>query len=61
MTTIDEIKEHLKDIFIETLITYKANERICAFIISKTGAVAINLSEIPGYEYFFLEKKVRNT
>ena len=58
MTTIDEIKAHLKEIFIDTLITYKANERVCAFIITKTGAVAINLSEIPGYENFFLEKKL---
>ena len=58
MTTIDEIKAHLKEIFIDTLITYKANERVCAFIITKTGAVAINLSEIPGYEAFFLEKKL---
>ena len=58
MTTIDEIKSHLKEIFIDTLITYKANKRISSFIISKNGAVAINLSEIPGYEKFFLEKKL---
>lgn len=58
MTTIDEIKAHLKEIFIDTLITYKANQRICAFIITKTGSVAINLSEIPGNEKFFLEKKL---
>lgn len=58
MTNIDEIKAHLKEIFIDTLITYKANERVCAFIITKTGAAEINLSEIPGYEKLFLEKKL---
>lgn len=58
MTNIDEIKAHLNDIFIDTLITYKANERVCTFIITKTGAVEINLSEIPGYEKIFLEKKL---
>ena len=58
MTTIDEIKAHLKEIFLDILVTYKANERICSFIITKTGAVAINVSEIPGYEKFFLEKQL---
>ena len=58
MTTIDEIKAHLKDIFIDILITYKANKRICAFIITKTGAIAINLSQIPNYQDFLLGKKL---
>ena len=58
MTTVDEIKAHLKEIFLDILVTYKANERICSFIITKTGAVAINVSEIPGYEKFFLEKQL---
>ncbi len=53
MTNINEIKAHLKEIFIDTLVTYKTNERVCAFIITKTGAAEINLSEIPGYEKFF--------
>lgn len=57
MTNIYEIKAHLKELFIDTLIIYKANERVCAFIITKTGAAEINLSEIPCYEKFFLEKK----
>ena len=58
MTSIDEIKAHLKEIFIDTLITYKSNKRVCAFVIAKTGVVAINLSEIPDQENFFLEKKL---
>ncbi len=53
MTNIEEIKAHLKDIFIETLITYKLKKKICAFIVCKTGAIAINLMEIPNNEKFF--------
>ena len=52
MTTIDEIKAHLKDIVIDILITYKANKKICDFIITKNGAIAINLSEIPNYQVY---------
>jgi len=58
MTNLNEIKKHLEEIFIETLITYKENKRTCAFIISKTGAVAINLYNIPEHEKYFLEKKL---
>jgi hypothetical protein len=58
MTNINEIKEHLEEIFIETLITYKANKGTCAFIISKTGAVSINLYNIPEHDKYFLEKKL---
>ena len=58
MTNINEIKEHLEEIFIETLITYKANKETFAFIISKTGAVSINLYNIPEHEKYFLEKKL---
>lgn len=60
MINIDEIKAHLKEIFIETLITYKNKQNICAFIITTTGAVAINLSEVPNNDCFFLEKKLKD-
>ena len=60
MTSIDEIKAHLKEIFIDILITYKSNKRICSSIISKTGIVAINLLTIHGYKNFLLEKKLKN-
>ena len=59
MTNIEEIKAHLKDIFIETLITYKLKEKICAFIVCKTGAIAINLMEIPNNEKFFFENELK--
>ena len=52
MSNINEIKEHLKDIFIETLITYELKGRTCAFIISRTGSVAINISKIPNSKKF---------
>ena len=58
MKNLNEIKQHLEEIFIETLITFKANKRTCAFIISKTGDVAINLYNIPEHEKYFLEKKL---
>ena len=56
MSNIDEIKAHLRDIFIETLITYKVNKNICAFVTTKTGSVAINVNEIPNFDKFFLEE-----
>ena len=59
MTNIEEIKAHLKDIFIETLITYKLKKKICAFIVCKTGAIAINLMEIPNNEKFFFESELK--
>ena len=58
MMSIDEIKAHLKEIFIDILITHKANKRISSSKIKKTGIVAINLSEILGSQKFFLEKKL---
>ena len=60
MTSIDEIKAHLKEIFIDILIAYKSNKRICSSKISKTGTVAINLLTINGYKNFLLEKKLEN-
>ena len=55
MSNINEIKSYLKDIFIETLITYKVNKNICSFVTNKTGSVAINVNEIPYFDEFSLE------
>ena len=58
MSNINDIKKHLKDIFIDTLITYKMKNQTCAFIVRKTGAVAVNIKKIENIDNFFLEHRV---
>ena len=60
MGNIKEIKAHLNDIFIESLITYKVNKNIHSNLSNKIGIVSVNLKDIPNFDKFFLEDELKD-
>ena len=60
MANLEEIQNHLKQIFIEILTTYKYPSKACAFTNRRTGFVSINVKFIPNINKFDLYKTLKN-